>query len=207
MLDQILGLLSDSGLVLWGPFALLILCGLGLPLPEDIVLVSAGYLGFGAGYSLFHISSAMYVGILLGDSLVYFMGRRLGRRVLGTRFGRYVLSAPRLEKAESMFKKYGAGVVFVGRFLPGLRVPIFFSAGLLRFSVARFWLMDGFAALVSAPLFVALGMWGGSLNAEDFSHVEKVLGNTQMVILGGAAVLGVGTFLVIWKRSRSKSQQ
>jgi membrane protein DedA with SNARE-associated domain len=180
----------------------LVFCGLGLPVPEDIVLIASGFLGAEEGTSLFKLIAVMYVGILIGDSIIYTLGRNFGRRVLGTRMGRWVITEDRLVKAEALFERYGTGVVFVGRFLPGLRAPVFFSAGLLRFSWPRFLIMDGFAAFVSAPLFVWLGHWAWSRYAEDLDLLDKTIGRTKMIM--GLSALMIAAIIFYWIRYRSR---
>lgn len=181
MLEEVLARLTGSdGFALWLPFSTLILCGLGLPLPEDIVLVTAGFLGAQSGLSFVHVASVMYAGILVGDTATFCLGRFFGRGVMTSRLGRWVFSPERIQKAEKKFKTSGSSVIFVGRFLPGLRAAIFFSAGLLKFSVWKFWLMDGFAAVISAPLFVWVGEWAWLRYGQDLKLLEKTIGQTKL---------------------------
>lgn len=203
-LDQIIEALGGAS-ALWGPFGLLLLCGVGLPVPEDIILVASGFLGADNDLPLFRVMGVMYIGILLGDSLVYSMGRFFGRRILRTKIGSYMIGPGSLVKAEAAFKKYGRGVIFVGRFLPGLRAPIFFSAGLLRFSIFRFWLMDGLAALLSAPVFVWIGHWAWEKYAEDLSALERQIGHTKVWVTAFVVVVGLIGFFIA--RSKAKRDQ
>jgi membrane protein DedA with SNARE-associated domain len=72
MLEHLLEYFQGTPLSLWGPFILLLLCGLGLPMPEDFVLIAAGMLGVIDGHSWIKISVFMYAGVLLGDSMIFF---------------------------------------------------------------------------------------------------------------------------------------
>jgi membrane protein DedA with SNARE-associated domain len=195
--------MADGSFALGIPFGTLILCGLGLPLPEDIVLFASGFAGARAGFSVAHVAAIMYFGILAGDTATYCLGRYFGRTALESRFGRFVFPTERKEKAENMFHKYGNWVIFVGRFLPGLRAPIFFTAGTMRYSIFKFLFMDGFAALVSAPLFVWFGHWAASKYASDSGELEKILGQSKMVVLG-AAVAGI---IVLWLFLKFRKKQ
>lgn len=57
--------------------------------------------------------------------------------------------------------RYSNWVLFVARFLPGLRSPIFLTAGMTRrIPFWRFLLLDGLAALISVPVWVYLGYFG-----------------------------------------------
>lgn len=201
-LQQLMDTFGSGGLALWGPFGVLILCGLGLPIPEDIVLITSGYLSAEQGTSFLVTAIVMYFGILLGDGIVYYAGRFIGTRLIKTRLGSLILTPERLSKAMKLFHKYGTGVVFIGRFLPGLRTPIFFCSGSLHFPAYRFFGVDGFAALISAPVFVWLGHWAQRRYGDDVQHLQNTLGKTQLTIVGCGLVLGLFIFSYLWKRSK-----
>jgi len=203
-LETVLQSLSGSS-ALWGPFGMLLLCGLGLPVPEDIVLLAAGFLGAENSIPLMKVIVVMYVGILLGDGIVYSVGRYFGRGVLQTKVGRFFIKEESLGKAESYFTKYGSGVIFVGRFLPGLRAPIFFSAGILRFRVFHFFFMDGLAALVSAPFFVWIGHWAHQKYAENLGELQGTLGRTKLIV--GIVVAVVGLLAIIFWRRKNRPKK
>lgn len=195
---------GDSAL--WGPFSLLLACGMGFPVPEDIVLLAAGFLGAENGLPLFRVIAIMYVGILLGDGIVYSLGRFFGRGIIKTKIGRYLIKEASLVRAEDAFKKYGRGVIFVGRFLPGLRAPIFFSAGALRYQFLRFFIMDALAALVSAPLFVWVGHWAAETYAEDLSALQSTLGRTKIFMGALILVLAMG-IIFYWRKKHQKAKK
>ena len=62
-------------------FAVLVACGLGVPLPEDISLILGGFLVYKGVAHLWGMVAVGFVGILVGDSLIYLAGRRVGLRV------------------------------------------------------------------------------------------------------------------------------
>ncbi|MDB6127622.1 MAG: hypothetical protein JWM35_1518, partial [Verrucomicrobia bacterium] len=84
MFETLVEAFQGSPLSLWGPFGLLLLCGLGLPIPEDVVLVVAGALGEIDGRFWVKVSVVMYFGVLIGDTLIFFAGRQLGARLLAS---------------------------------------------------------------------------------------------------------------------------
>jgi membrane protein DedA with SNARE-associated domain len=203
VLDEILARFDGSFLSLWGPFFLLLICGLGFPLPEDLALIAAGMLGSEYHHSLPLVASIMYIGILIGDGMIYFAGRIWGNRLLNSKLGQMFLHPERLPRVRDMFHRYGPGVVFVGRFLPGLRAPIFFTAGTLHFSQPRFFLLDGFAALISAPLFVWLGHAAWENYGDDLHQLQSAVGTTKGILLGVALVFALAMFLFIRLRSKN----
>src|SRR5579863_9463474 len=138
-------------------FGSLIACGLGLPLPEDVVLVTGGYLSFMGAANLWLMLVFALCGILGGDVLVYAAGRRYGQELAQTTWLHRFLTDEKRHRVESYFARYGQGLVLAARFLPGLRVVTYFSAGATSMGVWRFLLFDTLAACVSAPIWLFTG--------------------------------------------------
>ena len=66
---------------------LLLLCGLGLPVPEDISLISAGYLAHLGTVEIHTVFLVCFVAVLGGDTLAFTVGRSFGTKLLASRFG------------------------------------------------------------------------------------------------------------------------
>ncbi len=149
-------------------FGILLICGLGVPLPEDIALLLGGYLAHAGAANVWVMVAVGYVGIAVGDSMIFAAGRRMGRRYGGAREGFWakVLTEKKREKVRELYAKWGPQVVLVARFLPGLRAVAFFTAGSTGMRYLTFLFYDSVAALASAPIFVLLGYkFGGELDA------------------------------------------
>ena len=187
----------------YGYFAVLfvlIICGFGVPIPEDITLVSGGVIS-GLGYTNVHIMLVVSLfGVLLGDSTMYWLGRIYGTKILRFRPIRRFLTLDRLRMVRSKFEQYGNRVLFVARFLPGLRAPIYMVAGIThRVSFIRFLLLDFFAAIISVPIWVYLGDFGAS--KLDWLHEQIKKGQSIIYIL--IALLAI--YLVWkWRKGRKK---
>ena len=113
---------------------------LGVPLPGEIVLVSAALLSSRHGLSLAWIAVAAATGAVVGDSIGYGIGRRYGMglfawagRKLPRHFGPSHVSA-----AERLFARWGVFAVFFGRFVALLRIFAGPLAGALRMHYRRF---------------------------------------------------------------------
>ncbi|TGN16913.1 DedA family protein [Leptospira idonii] len=186
-------------------FGVLILCGFGLPIPEDISLTAGGVIS-GLGYANVHIMFFVgMAGVLVGDSFVFWLGSHYGEKALKLPVLRSVLHPERFEKVQKQFKKYGKWVVFVGRFMPGLRMPIFFTAGTSgQISFLRFFMTDGFAALISVPIWVYLGFFG----AHNFDQLMGWVKNGQTVIIALLAIiLSVALFLYLRRSRKEKAEE
>lgn len=202
MLDFLFGYFHGTSLALWGPFIVLVCCGLGLPIPEDIVLVTAGLLCEDAGHSWIQTSIVMWVGVMAGDSLIFLLGRHFGMRVLASRWGTRIFSPARQAKTKALFERYGSMVLFVARFLPGVRAPTFCSAGAMHVPYAKFLLFDGGAALLSVPVFVALGHWLWAKFGTDLGELADALARTRSYSLwaGIALAVVVVVLTIVWQR-------
>ncbi len=165
--------------------AVLLACGFGLPLPEDITLVAAGIL---AARNIIDFNSAValcMVGVLMGDGIVFGLGNRYGTRLRSTKFFNIIIPERHDAAVKAVLQKYGDKVIFMARFMPGLRTPIFFATGSYHVSFWKFLFLDGFAALISVPLWVYVGFLFGS----NLEELEKVVRKAQFGIYAGLALL------------------
>lgn len=179
-------------------FVMLLICGFGVPVPEDVTLVTGGVIA-GLGFANEHNMVAVgLAGVLLGDGLIFFLGRIFGDRITRVPMLRRVLTPERFAQAQDKFARYGKWVMFVARFLPGLRTPVFLTAGMTgRVGTPTWFLMDGFAALISVPVWVYLGYYG----AKNFDWLFSMVRRGQSIILG-VLFLGAVYGAIHWWRRR-----
>lgn len=193
---------SASGVGAYGlVFGVLLACGLGLPLPEDVALIIGGYLAFLGHAHLPVMLVVGFAGILAGDSAVFVLGR-LSRSAQGRRpgglLGRH-LTPERIAKVEGQFARRGGAMVMIARFLPGVRAATYFVAGGAQMSYARFIWFDGLAALLSAPLFVVAGWWFGG----EIGRVVEWAQEFHSWLIGGMVAVAVLWFgRSLWMRRR-----
>jgi len=182
-------------------FGMLILCGLGLPVPEDISITAGGIiagLGFADPYIMTAVSMA---GVLIGDTTMFGIGWWAGRRAgLSGRTSK-MLTPERIVKVRLWYAKYGRMLIFGARFAPGLRSPIFAVTGAtagVRYPV--FLLIDGAAALISVPFWVAVGYFG----AENRDIIMKAAGGSRyfLVAMISAVVIFAVVKTVIGRRKK-----
>lgn len=140
---------------------ILIACGFGLPIPEDITLIAAGILVSLGKISYLGAYVICFAGILIGDGTLFFLGRKYGRRCFTWPVFRKIFTPEVIKKSEDNIQKNARWICFVARFLPGLRAPIYLSAGILQVRPATFLIQDGLAALISVPVWIELGRFAG----------------------------------------------
>lgn len=187
-------------LVLLSLGLILLSCGLGLPVPEDITLITAGYLAY-RGVIDIHVAFAVcFLAVLGGDAVAFSLGRCYGSLLLKTRLSRWVLTPRRERRIRAYFRKYGDRVIFIGRFLPGLRFSIFFSAGMLRLRSAVFLTYNGLAALLSVPALVYSAWYFGD-------RIDQVLTWVRRSEHGVVFLVVVALAIVAFKTARAKREQ
>jgi membrane protein DedA with SNARE-associated domain len=195
-------------------FVVLLLCGFGLPMPEDVILVTGGVLAWLASdldkatlSSLIRDRGLVTMvvvglsGILAGDTCIFLAGRRFGHRVADFGPLRRVITPAKLELVEKKVRRRGNVMVVFARFLPGLRAPTFFTVGHARMPLWEFLLFDGAAALVSAPLWVCLGFWFGS----DLEEAARVAARFSHYILLAVAVV-ILALVARWLQGRREGR-
>jgi membrane protein DedA with SNARE-associated domain len=188
-------------------FFLLFASGLGLPLPEDVPLIAAGFC-IAQKKMLWIVGAPVaWFAMMCGDSSLYVLGYLLGWRVVHLPLlGRH-LSQDRLKKCEGWFDRWGMWTVGIGRMFAGIRTAIVVTAGSLRFNYGKLLLADGLAAMVSGGAFMLLGYWAG-LQATKFKNarpviepmVERYRTVFTLTALGAAfALIGI-----LWWRARKR---
>ncbi len=181
----------------------LLLCGLGVPLPEDVALITGGWLVFRGAARLDLMVVVAFIGILGGDSIAFFLGRRLGEQLEKRWPFRLFITPSKRHKVEGLFAKYGQKIVVAARFMPGVRAVTYFLAGGAGMKYPMFILFDGLAALVSAPVFVLLGWhFGGRIDwlIGTLRHGQR----NAFLVIGAIAI----AYLAIrWIRGRMQARE
>jgi len=160
-----------------GLFILLVLGTLGLPFPEDAILILAGFLVANETISPLPAFLTVYSGLLVTDFLLYSFGKKYGRRLVEHRRFQKIISPERLLKIEEKLKKSGVLAVFFGRHLFGVRAQIFLAAGVIKMPYKKFLIADGTSALLAMALWGGLGFVGGNsiqLLRRDIITIEQI---------------------------------
>ena len=181
-------------------FSILLLCGFGLPIPEDVTLVAGGIIS-GLGYTNVLVMCVVgLLGVLFGDGVVFTIGRVYGEKILHHPKFAKIITPERYALVQEKFSKYGKWVLFAARFMPGLRTPIFLTAGISRrVSFSLFLVTDGLAALISVPVWVYLGYYGANQRDWLLSWIKR--GQTGIFVVLGVAVVSV---LILYLKNKKR---
>ena len=188
MLEQLIKLVDHVGA--WGYLVIFLVVALecqallGLFMPGESLVLMGGFL---AGQGLFDpgvLIGVIAVAAILGDSIGYEFGRRLGREWLlmhGRRFG---LRQEHLERVDGFLLRHGGKAIFGSHFLHLLRALMPFVAGARRMRYRQFLLFNVAGCLVWATVFVLLGYGAGA----NWGVVAKWIGGAGGIV-GGAVLL------------------
>jgi membrane protein DedA with SNARE-associated domain len=185
----------------------------GLPIPEELTLVSAGLVANMAkhpdkypppypgakGVDTLTLCIVCFLAVLLSDLLIFMIGKYFGARIVKMKFFQKRVAGAGFDKINLWFQKYGGWACGIFRFTPGLRFPGHLSCGFLGISVWKFLAIDMLAAGFSVPTQV----YFVSNYGEDILLKIKEFKIVLLVVLG---VLFLGWLIRrIYLRSSSKS--
>jgi len=185
-----------------GLFVVLLLCGMGLPMPEDIALLAGGFLVH-RGVTRYPITLAVaLLGVVAGDNSLFFLGRRFGTGLVRY-FG---LNRPgsqaQINRIRAFMRRHGHRAIFYARFLAGLRALIYLTAGSFGVTPLRFLAYDLLGAIISVPIVVSIGyLFGGQLEV-----VIHYLGGFER-LLWVVAVLSLAIFGMRLLYTRTSAQK
>ena len=201
-LDHLISLFTVHGYL--AVFVVLLVSGFGVPIPEDISLVAGGIIA-GLGYADVRVMCAVgLAGVLIGDMTVFLIGRHFGTRAMRLRWVAHLLTPRRYAQVQEKFERYGNRLMFVARFLPGLRTAVFLSAGMSqRVSFARFIALDGLAAMISVPVWIGLGYYGAENREWLLAWIHRRQGAIAIAVVVVVTIVGC----LIWYRGRLRHRR
>jgi membrane-associated protein len=130
--------LSTYGLLAIFVVMLLKELGVPVPIPSDLIMITAGVQAASGAYNLLQLFVFLEVAILVGGSGQFLLARGAGRQFI-YRVGRLVgLTRERLDRAMQLLQRRGALAVFLGLNVPGARAGIIPAAGLAGLAYPAF---------------------------------------------------------------------
>lgn len=182
----------------------------GLPIPEELVLISCGLVAFMAGHPekfpppypgaepihLFTLMTVCFFSVFFSDLIVFFIGRFFGDRLVTTNFYKKRARGKIITTVQSWFDRYGPWCAGIFRFTPALRFPGHLSCGIFKVPIWKFAAIDGIAALVSVPTQV----WFVAKHGEEiFEAIQKF----KLVLLASFVIFLIIYFGFLRKRKTS----
>ena len=132
----------------WLPIAQAATLGLLTFVQEDVPTVSAALLAAAGNLSWQAGFLGVFLGIWVGDALLYLLARGVGRPLLQRAWAKRFFDPAAVARREQWFAQKGTWLLLSSRFIPGTRLPTYLAAGFLRLSFGRFLLLTGVAVAV-----------------------------------------------------------
>ena len=183
-----------------GLFVLLMLGILGLPVPDEVLLTTAGMLVRAGKLTLVATFVASLLGSACGITLSFILGLSAGRRLLA-RYGAWLhIGSARYTRFQHLYEKFGRWTLLFGYFVPGFRHLTAIVAGTSGLGWRSFALFAYAGALVWVVTFLVGGFYVGDAWLAGSSRAHWIM----LIVVGGLA-LGGAAYCVMsaWLRKRT----
>ncbi|MGH2410414.1 MAG: DedA family protein, partial [Chloroflexota bacterium] len=173
-------------------------CGVPFPiLPSEVVLLGSGFLAAGNLFSLVIMGVLGTSATLLGNSLLFLIGRRYGRAALD-RYGKYVhMHTERVDRIERWIERRGSPILFYGPLMPVLRAYMPALAGIFGVPYRAYIGILAGAALIWTFTMLILGY---TLGAHWFDAVHFIRHNITIGVVVLVVVVAVVVLILRWTR-------
>lgn len=165
---------------------------IGFFLPGDSLLFTAGFLASQGIFNIIWLASLCFLAAVLGDSVGYAFGHRVGRRIF-TREDSLLFHTRNLQRAQAFYDRHGGKTIILARFLPVVRTFAPVLAGVGSMPYQRFLAYNIVGGALWAIGLTVLGYYLGSA----IPDVDRYL----LPIIVGIIVLSVLPVIVHTLRS------
>jgi membrane-associated protein len=163
--DHLTTIVRDYGAWTYGIIFLIIFLETGLVvtpfLPGDSLLFAAGAIAARGDLGVVGLYFLLIVGAIMGDSLNYWIGSKIGERAFGG--GVRFLKREHMERTQEFFAKYGGKTIILARFIPIVRTYAPFVAGAGRMEYRRFVFFNVSGAIAWITIFLLGGYFFGNI--------------------------------------------
>lgn len=184
----------------WFIFCAFVVCGIGLHVSEDFLLIPAGAAIFHGHMTWTETIVAAYFGLVIGDAGWIWVCRNFGTRLVHSKRFLRMMGPRRLLEAKHAMETRGAIVLILARFIPGTRTPVLTMTGILHMPWWKFLAVELSTVAVTVPVQIGVGY----VAAVGYEHAKGV---GDMLTLGLAAVALVIAAVVgfrWWKQAKSR---
>ncbi len=164
--------------------------GLGFPVPEEVPVLVAGAMA--NHLKIYIMLPICIVSVIVGDTLLYTIGRVWGSRLVQIPLIRRRLLTPeRFAGISANFQKYGTKILLFARVTPGIRTWIFLTAGITKLPLAQFVVADSIYAVPGVTILFFLGYYFTD-SIIDLAGEEPVYVRPIIVLI---VLAGIGLYI------------
>lgn len=160
----------------------------GVAVPGELAVILGGVAAGTGGASLWLMMCVAGAGAIVGDSIGYWLGDRMGPALLQSK--RMAKIARRMDGAAALLTNRGWWALVVARFVAVLRAVVPFAAGMGRMPYRRFLLGNVIGGIAWATTFTLVGYTAGA----NYPTVERWIRTGGLAVLG----LGISVGLIVW---------
>ncbi len=188
---------NHEAMCLWlthyGSFALFGLLALGiiaLPIPEETLMVLAGFLISNDRLEAIPTIVAAYGGSICGITVSYLVGRTAGKKFINSFGSWFGMTEDKLQKVHNWFESYGKWTLMFGYFIPGVRHFTGVCAGTSSLDYPIFAFFAYIGGIFWVTTFLSIGYFVGDHWSQIYEHMELVADK-----LVWAGVLGIIVYI------------
>ncbi|MEM0134146.1 MAG: DedA family protein [Thermoplasmatales archaeon] len=201
LIQESLELMSTLGPI--GVFLLMVLEGVGLPFPSEVIMLFAGFLSTGK-IGLFIVFALLgSVGGFVGNLILYYISVYGGRPLI-LFLGKFVgLREEHLVRTEKWFDARGEWTVFFGRFVPGFRSYMSIPAGVSRMNIVKFSILTFTGSLIWSTSLAA----GGYMLGTSWNTLVPIIEKIGVLLLVIFVVALFIYFIYRWYINKKKAEK
>ncbi|EKD79256.1 MAG: hypothetical protein ACD_41C00125G0003 [uncultured bacterium] len=177
--EQLSLIIAQYGIWTYAIVALIVFCETGLVvtpfLPGDSLLFALGTLAARGDLNIWYVMGILFLAVLLGDNVNYWVGRRLGPALFSGKSIRW-LNQEHLHETQEFYKRHGGKTVILARFVPIVRTFAPFVAGIGAMSYGTFLSYS----LAGSALWIIVACGAGYF----FGNIPIVQQNFEFVVIG-----------------------
>jgi membrane protein DedA with SNARE-associated domain len=193
LMESIVAWITQYGYL--GIFALLMLGIVGVPVPDETLLLFTGYLIFKRELEPLPAFLAAFLGSICGITVSYTLGRTLGFYLI-TRLGHYLhLEPEKLDQVRAWYDRKGKYALVVAYFIPGVRHLAAYVAGSSQLPLRVFATFAYLGGLLWSSSFVTIGYVLG----DEWAQMSKSI---HRYLLIGAGVALIALAVTVWLTRR-----
>ncbi len=204
LLDLATGRYPLDEIIRWGGYVLLVAIvftetGLlvGFFLPGDSLLITAGLVAAAGGLSIWWINVLLIVAAVVGDSVGYAIGARLGPRLF-TRPKSMLFNPGHVERTRRFYQRYGAKTIVLARFVPIIRTFAPVVAGVGQMEYRRFLFYNAFGGIG----WVVSMTWAGYLLGRAVPNIDRHI-HVIVIVVIALSCIPIGVEFLQQRRRRT----
>jgi membrane protein DedA with SNARE-associated domain len=197
-MDTLRILFEEYGLLL--VFGAVLVEQVGPPFPSGPLLIVAGVLANEGRLSAWPVAAVAWGAGMLGKVALYVVGSRQGRQAMHPLCRLAATPNSSMGKADGHFERWGASLLVVAEFIPGIRTLAPSLAGAEKVRPIPFLLYSALGAVLWTALYVGIGL----VFRKQIDRALALIEQTGK-IAAGIAVAAVAAYFAVrwWRRRRS----